>query len=241
MNYLKIIIHFTDNAPFQDGFKSYHHSLFYSVVRLINKNNWRKTKIDLGQILCMSGLSKPTYIEARKWLIDNKWIEVTEGKNAYQMAEFSISQEVVEDSVEGVVEECIEDIVEDNIFTSTHTSTISSTLPINNKLLSNKADKHKVKENYTKEFEDFWILYEKPTGKVKSFHLWKKLSDEDKEKIPIHVKFYKKVQPDPKFRKDPERYFTNRLWEDFNSNPTILKPVTRNESIDTRSLFGEPA
>lgn len=69
--------------------------------------------------------------------------------------------------------------------------------------------------NYTSDFEEFWGLYEKPTGKIKSFQLWQKLPADDKVKIIPHVKFYKKTQPESKFRKDPERYLSNRLWDDF--------------------------
>jgi hypothetical protein len=218
MNYLKIIIHFADNAQHQEGYKSHHHSLFCSIVRLINKNNWNKTKIDLGQILHAAGMSKPTYIDARKWLVDNNWIEVVEGKNAYQMAEFSLG-----------VEARIEDIVEDNTFTSTQpstqpsddTSTSTSTVPIYIKPLSVKGIKVKEKENYTKEFEDFWKLYEKPNGKVKSFQLWQKLSQADKDKIKPHLEFYKKANPDSKFRKDPERYLFYRTFDDI--DPAQIK------------------
>lgn len=268
MNYLKIIIHFTDNAPFQDGFKSYHHSLFYSVIRLINKNGWRKTKIDLGQILCISGLSKPTYIEARKWLIDNKWIEVTEGKNAYQMAEFFLGAEVR-----------TEDIVEDNIFTSTHTSTHTSTdtstqpstLPIYNKLLSNKANKQNTdisivgvdavlpeqieetvmpkatkaltQQKYSEDYEAFWKLYDKAEagGKKQCYEKWVKLPIEEKSLIMMQVKDYKKKQPDPQYRKNPITYFNQKPWVDFVAKPELINQPQRNERIDTRSLFGEPA
>lgn len=244
MNYLKIIIHFTDNAPFQDGFKSYHHSLFYSVIRLINKNGWRKTKIDLGQILCMSGLSKPTYIEARKWLMDNKWIEVAEGKNAYQMAEFFLGAEV---RIEDIVEDSIEDIVEDNIFTSTNTSTntstISSTLPIYNKLLSNKANKQntdisivgvdavlppKTEEaitlkaakkltqpKYSDDFEEFWKLYDKAEAGGK------KQCYEKWVKLPVEEKSLIMMQVLDYKKRQPDPQYRKNPITYFNQKPWV--------------------
>lgn len=143
-NYLKIVNRFWDIAPYQDGYRSQHCALFFAILNQVNKNNWRKTKIDLGLMLCLSGLSKPTYQDARRWLVNYGWICVTEGKNAYQSAEFSLGVEVGE-------EVRIEDNVEVNIFTSTPPSTISSTppsthtstLPINNKLINNKPKTNK--------------------------------------------------------------------------------------------------
>lgn len=179
MNYLKIIIHFEDNAQHQEGFKSHHHSLFGAIVRLINKNNWNRTKIDLGQILYSAGLSKPTYIEARKWLVKNNWIEVVEGKNAYQMAEFFLGVEVR-----------IEDKVEDNIFTSTNTSTQpstnTSTLPIYNKPISYKAEKeyNTSDEKKSQDFVPSFVEADRQKTKesfISSAHLFeqiKKLGDD---------------------------------------------------------------
>lgn len=143
-NYLKIVNHFWEVAPYQEGYRSQHPALFFAILNQVNKNNWRKTKIDLGLMLCLSGLSKPTYQDARKWLVKNGWVNVVEGRNAYQSAEFSLGVEVR-----------IEDIVEDNIFTPTHTSTLSSTppsthtstLPIYNKPVNNKPKTYKQEVN----------------------------------------------------------------------------------------------
>ncbi len=77
--------------------------------------------------------------------------------------------------------------------------------------------------NLNKEFEDFWDLYDKKVGdKKKLFIKWKKLKDEDKTKIFIHIPKYKSAIPDKQFRKNPETYLNNNSWND--------EIITRNEN-----------
>jgi hypothetical protein len=63
-------------------------------------------------------------------------------------------------------------------------------------------------------FDKFWNLYDKKKGKDKTILQWGKLKTEEKEKAIEGVSFYQKYQPETKYRKDPERYLSNRVWED---------------------------
>jgi hypothetical protein len=63
-------------------------------------------------------------------------------------------------------------------------------------------------------FEKFWNLYDKKKGKDKTILQWNKLKTEEKEKAIEGISFYQKYQPETKYRKDPERYLSNKVWED---------------------------
>ena len=75
-----------------------------------------------------------------------------------------------------------------------------------------------IKEKESKEpddlFEKFWNLYDKKKGKDKTILQWNKLKTEEKEKAIEGISFYQKYQPETKYRKDPERYLSNKVWED---------------------------
>ena len=75
-----------------------------------------------------------------------------------------------------------------------------------------------IKEKESKEpdqlFEKFWNLYDKKKGKDKTKLQWGKLKLEEREKAINGISFYQKYQPETKYRKDPERYLSNRVWED---------------------------
>lgn len=61
-------------------------------------------------------------------------------------------------------------------------------------------------------FQDFWDKYDKKKGRPKSESLWKKISQGAREKIMLHLDEYLKVEK--QYRKDPERYLSNKGWED---------------------------
>jgi len=62
------------------------------------------------------------------------------------------------------------------------------------------------------QFEKFWDYYKKGSKKVAK-ERFMKLSEADIEIIRVHLPAYFKAHPDKKFRKDAERYLSNRLWE----------------------------
>lgn len=63
-------------------------------------------------------------------------------------------------------------------------------------------------------FDLFWDLYDKKTGKETCIKLYNKLSKEDKEKIFNHIPLYKEARPDKQYRKDPQTYLRNKTWND---------------------------
>ncbi|MEN9389659.1 MAG: hypothetical protein RLY61_743, partial [Candidatus Parcubacteria bacterium] len=63
-------------------------------------------------------------------------------------------------------------------------------------------------------FDTFWNLYEKKVGRPRSESLWKRIKTKDQEKILEYIPAYKKSKPEKKFRKDPERFLRDKVWED---------------------------
>ena len=78
---------------------------------------------------------------------------------------------------------------------------------------TNKTDKT-IKTSKPGEFDLFWNHYGKKTGS-KSIALkeWNKLSTGEQQAAYDAVEKYKAYQPDPQYRKDPERYLKHRVWE----------------------------
>lgn len=64
------------------------------------------------------------------------------------------------------------------------------------------------------QFEIFWDLYDKKTGKINSEKLWVKISKEDRIKILEYVPSYVISTPDKEFRKNPETFLFNQSWND---------------------------
>ncbi len=100
-----------------------------------------------------------------------------------------------------------------------------------------------LQQKYSEDFEEFWKLYDKAEagGKKQCYEKWAKLPIEEKSLIMMQVKDYKKRQPDPQYRKNPITYFNQKPWIDFVAKPELTNQPQRNERIDTRLLFGEPA
>lgn len=90
----------------------------------------------------------------------------------------------------------------------------------NTHTIVNKISKKDINNIYTPDFEEFYSLYPKKTGKKNAFNEWKKTSSKDKEEISKDLILRKQ---DKKwiegYVKDPERYLKYRQWED-----EIIKP-----------------
>jgi hypothetical protein len=82
------------------------------------------------------------------------------------------------------------------------------------------------------QFENFWNYYKKGSKKITK-EKFIKLNDEDLEKIKKHLPLYFKANPEHKFRKDAERYLSNRLWEN-NDEDLLLK---LSNPINNPSIF----
>lgn len=63
-------------------------------------------------------------------------------------------------------------------------------------------------------FEDFWDLYDKKVGKPNAIKLFEKTTEKERELIKAYIPKYKLSKPEVKYRKDPERFLKNRVWED---------------------------
>ena len=70
------------------------------------------------------------------------------------------------------------------------------------------------KETKEKLFDEFWELYQKKVGKPNSIKEWNKLTLDEMEKVIEVCPNYIKAHPDPKYRKDPERFLKNKCWND---------------------------
>lgn len=63
-------------------------------------------------------------------------------------------------------------------------------------------------------FDRFWDHYGKKTGsKSSALKEWTKLSTDQQQAAYAGIDRYKLYQPDPQYRKDPERYLKGWLWE----------------------------
>ncbi len=93
------------------------------------------------------------------------------------------------------------------------------------------------KEESNKEdrFEEFWEMYGKKTGKKNAQAKWSKLKEKDKEAILEAIPKYLIFRPDPTYRKDPERFISNRVWED-ESIQSIQVPNKTENPISTKQF-----
>jgi len=95
-----------------------------------------------------------------------------------------------------------------------------------------KVKKSKVKESKENklEFDLFWNLYDKKTGREKCEPKWNNLKLEDQNLILEFIPKYISSQPDKKFRKNPETFLNNKSWNDeiiSESKNNNSKPQTR--------------
>jgi len=63
-------------------------------------------------------------------------------------------------------------------------------------------------------FEEWWNLYGKKRNRRLCEKLWSRIHIDATDTIIAHTKYYITDSPDPKYRKDPERYLKYKLWED---------------------------
>ena len=64
-------------------------------------------------------------------------------------------------------------------------------------------------------FDIFWDLYDKKVGdKEKLKKKWDSMKDDDRSLIIDYIPKYKMIQPEKKFRKDPQTFFNNSSWND---------------------------
>ena len=91
-----------------------------------------------------------------------------------------------------------------------------------------KEEEDKDKEKINILFDEFWNLYDKKVGKAISIKLWNKLSNHERTLIMEYVPKYVSIREKSK-RRDPERFFTKRVWEDelIENKPTDNRGTRR--------------
>lgn len=83
----------------------------------------------------------------------------------------------------------------------------------NNKIDNNKKEKDiSFSKSDNELFEKCWLAYDRKGQKKEALKCWKKLSDDDKEKIVKHIPFYVKSN-ERQYLKDFERYIKHRVFE----------------------------
>lgn len=85
-------------------------------------------------------------------------------------------------------------------------------------------------------FDDFWTKYAKKVDRLKCEKIWKKISQEAREKIMEHLERYVRSTPEIQFRKDPATYLRNKSWENeiipkANEHPAKITVDQRNALI----------
>ena len=79
---------------------------------------------------------------------------------------------------------------------------------------------------YTDEFESFWKVYDKPSGKANAFKVWKSIKADSTLLATILAKATLQAKNvERKFRKDAERWLRDKRWEDEISDVQQVEKV----------------
>ena len=98
----------------------------------------------------------------------------------------------------------------------------------------NKETNIKENNNSIERFEEFWNIYNKRVGKDKTKAKWSKLKDKEVDAIFLALPHYI-ANREVKYRKDPERFLTHRVWED--EMPTEQQDIPRPTSKITEIII----
>lgn len=101
---------------------------------------------------------------------------------------------------------------ENSLYPPSNSHPPSAENSLHNKRDNNKENKKE--EIVNNRFEEFWELYGKKVGKEKAKINWIKLKEKEKDECLLAIPKYTLARPDIVYRKDPERYLKNRVWED---------------------------
>ena len=111
----------------------------------------------------------------------------------------------------------------------------------NNNKDNNKKEKDKSFSKSDELFEKCWLAYDRKGQKNDALKFWKKLSDDDKEKIVKHIPFYVKSN-ERQYLKDFERYIKHRVFEsvvtDKRTGNIIYDPDRESGAIGYTPIIG---
>ncbi len=190
--------------------KPIHSAIFFFAIEHCNRLGW-KDKFGFPTTMTMDAIgvkSYNTYIKALNELVDFGFIKMVQrSKNQYSANIIALS------NFDKALDKAL-----DKAFTKHRSkqseSTVQSTVQsidsidkqVNNKQVNNK--------QRTKDFDRFWDLYDKKTGKAKTQDKFIKLTEDEVVKVFQTVEAYVKSTPEKKFRKDPLTWLNGRHWED---------------------------
>ena len=97
--------------------------------------------------------------------------------------------------------------------TDSHTPLVTDSHTSGNRLPHNKEYNKKENNISIERFEEFWNTYNKKVGKDKAKAKWSKLKEKEVDAIFKALPSYI-ASREVKYRKDPERYLSHRVWED---------------------------
>ena len=179
-------------------------SVYYALLDINNQSQWSEEfDVDFGYIIALSKVDKTTYYKAMDFFLEHGiLLKYTKGLNAYTRAkatlcvlyEKSTGKSLGKSDTESLGESLGESASDHHY----------------NKTINNKLKKETIEDL----FNEFWILYDKKTGKAKTLKKWLLLTDVDRSEILKAIPRYVKSTPDKKFRKDALTYLNGNHWED---------------------------
>ena len=98
--------------------------------------------------------------------------------------------------------------------TSTNVNKINSNSNSNSNSSSNKKNNINNSAKAESDFLKFWNLYGKKTGKEKSFSIFKRLKDSERQEIFEALPAYIAATPDLIYRKNPQTWLNGKHWKD---------------------------
>ena len=196
--------------------KVQHTALFCWIIELNNRLGW-KQQFGLPTNSTMEGLSignKNTFLSALNDLQDWGFIKIVKpSKNQYQSCIISICCNKKATALHTALDTAL----------IQHSNSIDNgTVPIDKQVNQETNKTKETKELKEKLFNQFWESYQKKVGKPNTLIQWNKLTIQEMEKIVEVCPKYIIYHPDPKYRKDPERFLKNKCWED---ELVVSKPI----------------
>lgn len=185
-----------------DKLKPGHIAIYFFALNLANKLGWPETfGIPTDMAMAHTGIkSNNTYLNYLNELFDFGLLKIIKrSKNQWQCNIIAISKIST-----------AHDIAHEKHMIQHTKSTQYST----DSIIKPKTIKPKTNKTINISFDVFWDLYDHKTGsKEKAKKKWESLSDSVREKIIDHLPIFKKRHPEKEFRKHPQTYLNQKVWE----------------------------
>ncbi|MEO1263935.1 MAG: hypothetical protein AAFZ15_34335 [Bacteroidota bacterium] len=195
--------------------KPVHHALLFWIIELSNRLRWPESfRLPTINTMEMIGVSnRRTYYGAFDKLVELGAIEIIEkSKNQFTANRIKLTLSACAQALPQAAPQKSGLPVQKMHKHCTHNKTIE-----NNSI--------KTIKTYSIDFDRFWDLYDKKTGRKKCESKWKKLTEEEKGKIFEILPLYIASTPDKKYRKNPFTWLSGECWND---DPELLKSQIKN-------------